>query len=342
MNFVKKVVILSFFPLLFSSAVNAEQFKFTRNLMIGMVGEDVRQLQIFLNKDSDTKVADAGIGSFGQESTYFGSLTQKAVARYQEKYRDFILKPNGLTHGTGFVGQSTRDFIARSNLPDGKIPSISVSIATSTTKNIEIGQKSALPTPNVKNSGNFVGSGPNYENITTFVSSIEKIAKKKGFSEDKIALIKEEIYKGVATTTDLKAEFMKIVQEKNKKTSKSDSGASLFSVQFEQIVDKIFTTLYPKRVSAATGIPFGGALLFAFPCSCSDTWLLTLEPLPPTGVVLLDYIEGSQAFLSYNIPFTNWLLGEYIAGAGECFTGYFCSGIPAEGLITPMVGSSLE
>jgi peptidoglycan hydrolase-like protein with peptidoglycan-binding domain len=219
MDFVKKFVILSFFPLLFSLVASAEQLTFTRNLKIGMIGEDVRQLQIFLNKDNDTKVANTGIGSPGQESTYFGALTQKAVIRYQEKNRESILKPNGLSSGTGFVGPSTIGLLNKMPITESEVQKTTKVTAMATTT-------SAVSPVSPK----VVGSGPNYENITTFVSSIEKIAKQNGFSEDKIALMKEEIYKGVATTTDLKSAFMKIVQEKKKKPP--DLIAILLYLQF--------------------------------------------------------------------------------------------------------------
>ena len=87
----------------------------------------------------------------------------------------------------------------------------------------------------------------------------------------------------------------------------------------------------------AAGTPFGGALLYALPCN-GGIWNITLTPLPPSFAGLLSYISGSQAFPSYNIPATNWLLGEYAPGPGVCWVGHIF--IPSEGIISPMVGSS--
>ena len=86
------------------AGANTESYSFTRNLTIGSTGEDVRQLQIFLNANGYI-IAAAGPGSPGNESTYFGELTRQALARYQAA--------NGITPAVGYFGAITREYIQR-------------------------------------------------------------------------------------------------------------------------------------------------------------------------------------------------------------------------------------
>jgi peptidoglycan hydrolase-like protein with peptidoglycan-binding domain len=72
---------------------------FTRNLTIGSVGSDVMELQELLNQWGYTITA-SGPGSPGHESTYFGSLTTKAVQKFQSA--------NHISPVSGFVGTLTR------------------------------------------------------------------------------------------------------------------------------------------------------------------------------------------------------------------------------------------
>ncbi len=74
---------------------------FERNLYYGLTSQEVSCLQEFLASQKD-------IYPEGLITGFFGTLTQKAVIRFQEKYSSEILIPLGLTSGTGFVGPSTR------------------------------------------------------------------------------------------------------------------------------------------------------------------------------------------------------------------------------------------
>ncbi|MGM0482661.1 MAG: IPT/TIG domain-containing protein [Patescibacteria group bacterium] len=81
---------------------------FERDLKIGDRGDDVKELQVLLNRDPDTRLANSGAGSPGQETEYFGPITKNAVIRFQEKYSSEILSPLGLQRGTGYFGSSTK------------------------------------------------------------------------------------------------------------------------------------------------------------------------------------------------------------------------------------------
>ena len=83
-------------------------FSFTMDLSPGYTDADVIELQRVLNADVDTTIALQGEGSRGKETKYFGDKTKLAVIKFQEKHRDTILTPYGLTKGTGIVGKATR------------------------------------------------------------------------------------------------------------------------------------------------------------------------------------------------------------------------------------------
>ncbi|MDD5435246.1 MAG: Ig-like domain-containing protein, partial [Nitrospira sp.] len=61
-------------------------FIFNTSFDIGDTGDEVKYLQILLNQDPDTKVSDAGAGSPGNETSYYGARTQQAVVRFKQKY----------------------------------------------------------------------------------------------------------------------------------------------------------------------------------------------------------------------------------------------------------------
>ena len=77
-------------------------FQFKSNLTFGSRGQEVEELQKCLAKDKE-------IYPEGLVSGYFGNTTKEAVIRFQEKYKEDILKPYELEKGTGEVKGKTRE-----------------------------------------------------------------------------------------------------------------------------------------------------------------------------------------------------------------------------------------
>jgi hypothetical protein len=75
-----------------------------------MVGDDVKELQIFLNTHGFI-LAASGPGSPGDETTLFGALTKAALIRFQEANSEEILAPLSLSRGTGNFFSSTRSAV---------------------------------------------------------------------------------------------------------------------------------------------------------------------------------------------------------------------------------------
>jgi len=75
---------------------------FTRDLKLKMTGEDVRYLQMFLNSKGFI-VAPYGPGSPGNETIFFGKLTEAALAKFKVK--------NDLQPSSGYLDSNTRSFI---------------------------------------------------------------------------------------------------------------------------------------------------------------------------------------------------------------------------------------
>ena len=75
-----------------------------RDLEVGIEGQDVKALQVFLNTNGYA-VAASGVGSRGSETTYFGTLTRVALGRYQAA--------NNIKPAAGYFGPITRAHIAK-------------------------------------------------------------------------------------------------------------------------------------------------------------------------------------------------------------------------------------
>ena len=72
---------------------------FTKSLTLGSNDEQVKLLQQFLNFRG-FPVAATGVGSIGNETTYFGPATRAALAKFQASV--------GISPASGFFGPATR------------------------------------------------------------------------------------------------------------------------------------------------------------------------------------------------------------------------------------------
>jgi peptidoglycan hydrolase-like protein with peptidoglycan-binding domain len=93
-----KWIFYLFVALLAFQASAATTCSFTRDLEEGSIGEDVRCLQKYLNS-SGYIIAGSGVGSPGNETNLFRTLTKESISKWQIA--------NGLP-GTGYFGPASR------------------------------------------------------------------------------------------------------------------------------------------------------------------------------------------------------------------------------------------
>ena len=86
---------------IFIKTIRETSDSITSDLKRGSQGVQVRSLQECLAQDPE-------VYPLGTVNGIFGPSTQAAVTAFQEKYAEDVLKPTGLTKGTGTVGPSTR------------------------------------------------------------------------------------------------------------------------------------------------------------------------------------------------------------------------------------------
>lgn len=91
-----------------SEAPTAPQHLFKTVLSFGSRGEEVYWLQRVLSYEG---LLNKNLINSDPSKAYFGTNTKNALIKFQEKYAKDILVPVGLSHGTGYFGAKTREFI---------------------------------------------------------------------------------------------------------------------------------------------------------------------------------------------------------------------------------------
>ena len=342
------------------------------NLKLGDYGEDVLALQKILNLDQDTKVADIGAGSPGNETKYFGKATEKAIVKFQEKYKDEVLIPANLSFGAGYVGKLTLkklkfisqdpSFVIQNKLKNKDIYVESIISLDRNDNEIKIDNKTTVLNKPV---GNFVEvpikdkktnikisltwdpkteKNPNLENYDYSMSVINKVGTEQGYSKDDLLKVKKIIDEELATTTNLQALFVK---ENLKNITASVLPNDVFfsfingpAKGFRKVISNISDFVLPK-VEAQVGMDYGARILTSILCTCSANWLITLMPIG-MGPTLLTHYSGAQSYMNFNVPFATYIIGKYQPGGAPCMmiSGPSCVTIPSQGMTTPFMGSS--
>lgn len=317
-----------------------------RDLSLGSQGEDVRELQQLLNANSGTQIVASGPGSPGQETTYFGSLTQSAVIRYQNLYASQILAPLGLFSGTGYVGASTRSHITASSVAPASVASTT---GGTVSRNVtaQKGQGQSFVSEEE-------AQDRNEENKEIFIDEVRRVLEEDGRAESEIDAVEDVLREQAETpVTELQKDFEKgrarfgtatRTPDQILKDAKTVAPLSLnipdknpLAVLVQDLAG--FLSLSPQTAHAQLLQPVGGRLVYITLCTCSYTWLIMLGG-PTIGLV--DYETGTQGYLYYNLPYAEWLLG-LSTRYPVCwmYIGYSCILIPSTyGLLTPIVGST--
>ena len=309
-----------------------DSFIITYTLRVGSRGVEVGCLQGKIGMYADGK---------------FGPLTKIAVTNFQSR--------NGLV-ADGVVGPMTRvalyGNIVNNNIwPMGCAPNMKYNPMTGVLCQAN-SNFSAAPATEKVNPGPGANTDSkkdkvstkedakvktNLTNLDKFIDTVVKVQKKKGADEEELKVIAGTLREEVLSSgRDYEKEFKEMLEKEAEFGFDARPPLNLLGKILARARSVLGITPSVAQ-AAASGVDFGGFLIFPFYCAASSNWIITLTPQPPTYVVLLSYTPFTQGFGSYNIPYTKQLLGAYVTG-GICSYGYV--NITTEGTITSYTGSS--
>lgn len=183
----------------------------------------------------------------------------------------------------------------------------------------------------------------NARNLGGFIGAIRQIGGEQGFGEERLNLIEEKVRAEVAATpTNLMDQFFTELATAEPISEVPEIKKSFLAKAFEKIENFLKEPAVPKAYAQGGGQNFGGMVLFPFFCPCSGNWLVFMRPFPPSMVVMLTHYMGAQMFMSYNFPFTRFVLGKYTSGGAPCmiYIVFGCMSLPSQGMTLPMIGTS--
>jgi hypothetical protein len=181
-----------------------------------------------------------------------------------------------------------------------------------------------------------------------YIAAVTKAGMAQGYSSGTLSLITAKILATSASTSAFQAQFFKEQEALYQKQVSLEMSKPLAVRILDTILVSAKHLLMPDTAQAGVGLPFGGFVTYSNPliCDCPPgvTQIFVALPTPtPTSNLLLNYIDGTEAFSWYTLPAPGVAtLGIYEPGVLSCITyvGDACVPVPAVGTITPEAGSS--
>jgi hypothetical protein len=190
-----------------------------------------------------------------------------------------------------------------------------------------------------------VPDGPSPKNVDYFVSLVEEIGKRNGIADDQLDLLTDRIRQDTSET-DPNTAFFEHLQERSGPPSLNGAFPQLDTQLSEEdsflnrVRGLVAGFFLPTHVYAQAFQPYGGQIVFTYPCTCTGAvWLVAVFG---TRGGLFEYTLGTQLYSNYNLPYTSQALGFYTPGTLACqmYYGTTCAPFPNMGMMNSLSGSS--
>lgn len=296
-------------PVFAASGSESDCAVIARNLRVGMSGSDVKVLQEVLNRNTETRLAQEGPGSPGNETMYFGQITKAAVTRFQEIYKDEVLTPVGLISGSGYVGVFTRaKILTLCNKPSSLTTSLpttpaviappSSSVNSHTVKTVEATTTTTVATVEVPDP--YVNAAP----------TAPQVSNESPYSGDAT----------VPTVVDVSGTGAPILMYPSSYAVKIGSVLSVYGINFATVGNTVHIGSYLiKNVTSKDGSMLSVTLGKDVPLGRHDLWVSNAKGVTGKSFVIVTAIDAAAPVVTSFTP-TEGNIGTVITVTGSGFT----------------------